>query len=301
MRTISLKQAENIKFSKASVALGTFDGLHLGHMALITAAKKHKGDTIAFTFDVLPADVFKKGHKPMQLYTLEEKEKAFEETGIDYLCIAHFDKNFAGIDKHDFERVLKDTFTPCCVIAGYNYTYGKHASGTAKQLKKDSEEFGYSVEVIPEVLVGGVQVSSTKIRELLWNGDIIGANKLLGYEYFLSGTVTKGSMIGKSLGFPTANIEVPKEKVMPKSGVYAVEAMYDGKKHNAVCNIGIKPTVTDKAVLTIETHLIDFSEDIYNELLTIKFKKRIRDEIRFSSKEQLSDQIKADIESAGFI
>ena len=177
----------------------------------------------------------------------------------------------------------------------------KNAAGNAKQLKKDSEEFGYNVEVIPEVLVNGIPVSSTKIRELLWKGDIIGANKLLGYEYFMSGAVTEGNMIGKSLGFPTANIEVPKEKVMPKSGVYAVEAMCKGNKYNAVCNIGIKPTVTDRAILTIETHLIDFSDDIYNELLTIKFKKRIRDEIHFNSKEQLSAQIKSDIESAGFI
>jgi riboflavin kinase/FMN adenylyltransferase len=301
MRIITIDQANKIQFNKASVALGTFDGLHLGHMALIDAAKKHDGDTIAFTFDALPVDVFRKKHKPMQLYTLVEKESAFEKTGIDYLCIAHFDKSFAGIDKHEFESMLKDTFDPCCVIAGYNYTYGKNAAGNAKQLKKDSEEFGYNVEVIPEVLVNGIPVSSTKIRELLWKGDIIGANKLLGYEYFMSGAVTEGNMIGKSLGFPTANIEVPKEKVMPKSGVYAVEAMCKGDKYNAVCNIGIKPTVTDRAILTIETHLIDFSDDIYNELLTIKFKKRIRDEIHFNSKEQLSAQIKSDIESAGFI
>ena len=125
MRIITIDQANKIQFNKASVALGTFDGLHLGHMALIDAAKKHDGDTIAFTFDALPVDVFRKKHKPMQLYTLVEKESAFEKTDIDYLCIAHFDKSFAGIDKHEFESMLKDTFDPCCVIAGYNYTYGK--------------------------------------------------------------------------------------------------------------------------------------------------------------------------------
>ena len=300
MQIITFEQAKKINFDRASVALGTFDGLHLGHMALINEATKHEGDTVAFTFDALPVDVFKKKHKPMQLFTLEEKETAFEKTGIDYLCIAHFDKNFADIDKHDFVRMLSESFSPVNVIAGYNYTYGRRAEGTAKGLKKDSEEFGFNVEVIPKVIVDGIPVSSTKIRDLIWDGNIETANRLLGYAYSMSGKVIEGKRIGKSLGFPTANLEIPKEKIMPKSGVYSAETEIAGKTYNAVCNVGIKPTVTDEAALTVEVHLLGFNKDIYASQLKVSFKKRLRDEIRFDSKKQLSDQIKADIASAGF-
>ena len=301
MRIINIEQAKGIDFKRASVALGTFDGLHKGHMALVEAAKKHDGDTVAFTFDALPADVFKKSHKPMQLYTLDEKKHAFETTGIDYLCIAHFDKKFAGIDKHEFEKMLSETFSPCCVIAGYNYTYGRNAEGNASELQKDSSEFGYSVEVIPEVIVNGRAVSSTVIRQMLWKGDVESANSLLGYMYSIGGTVVEGSRIGTSLGFPTANLMVPSEKIVPKSGVYAVQAVLGEKKYNAVCNIGTKPTVAANAALSVEVHIMDFEGDVYGSDLRINFKKRLRSEKRFESRQMLSEQIKKDIEKARLI
>ncbi len=299
MKTITLEQAKTIEFDRASVALGTFDGLHVGHIALIDAARNYCGDTVAFTFDALPVDLFRSHHKPMQLFTMQEKIAAFERAGIDYLCVTHFDKSFAGMGKLDFEKLLVDFFSPVNVIAGYNYTYGFHAEGTADMLARDGALLGYNVEVIPEVLVNNIPVSSTKIRECLWNGQIETANNLLGYDYSMSGTVVHGKGIGKTLGFPTANINAAKEKIVPKNGVYSVGVLVGDEKLRGVCSVGVNPTIEKHAHRTVEAHILDFDRDIYNEVITVSFKKRIRDEVRFDSTMQLSEQIKKDIETAG--
>lgn len=298
MKTITLEQAKNIEFKKATVALGTFDGLHVGHIALIDAAKKHNGDIIAFTFDALPVDLFQSHHRPMQLFTMSEKIEAFSKTGIDYLCFTHFDKSFAGMDKLDFEKLLAAYFSPVNVIAGYNYTYGHHAKGTADMLQKDGALLGYNVEVIPEVLLEGIAVSSTKIRECLWSGQIETATRLLGYGYSMSGTVVHGKGIGKKLGFPTANISVAKEKIVPSSGVYSVDVLARDISYAGVCSVGVNPTIEKHAERTIEAHILGFDKDIYDEVITVTFKKRIRDEIRFESLDALASQIQKDIEAA---
>lgn len=273
--------------------------MHLGHAALINAAKMHDGSTVAFTFDALPVDLFKSQHKPMQLFTLPEKIKAFEKTQIEYLCITHFDDELANMDKCDFEKLLVKAFSPVNVIAGYNYTYGRHAEGTANILLKDGVLLGFNVEVIPEVLIDTIPVSSTKVREFIWSGDIQKANTLLGYEFSMSGKVVLGRGIGRKISFPTANLSIAKEKIIPKSGVYSVLVRVGDESYSGVCNIGVNPTVTKSANQTIEVHIIDFDRNIYERIITISFKKRIRDEIRFGSKEQLTRQIKKDIEAAG--
>jgi riboflavin kinase/FMN adenylyltransferase len=301
MKTITLEQAKTIKFDRASVALGTFDGLHVGHIALIDAASKHCGDTVAITFDALPVDLFRTHHKPMQLFTMQEKIAAFERTGIDYLCVTHFDKSFAGMGKLDFEKLLVDFFSPVNVIAGYNYTYGHHAQGTADMLARDGALLGYNVEVIPEVLVNEIPVSSTKIRECLWDGQIETANILLGYDYSMSGTVVHGKGIGKTLGFPTANISVAVEKIVPKNGVFSIGVLVGDEMLRGVCSVGVNPTIEKHAQRTIEAHILGFDEDIYDETITVMFKKRIRDEVRFVSFKQLSEQIKKDIEAANIL
>lgn len=298
MKTITLDEAKKIKFNNASVALGTFDGLHKGHMELINAAKKHKGDTIAFTFDALPMDIFQSKHKPMQLFTMKEKIESFKKTGIDYLCVAHFDRDFAGIEKLDFEKLLVEAFSPSNIIAGYNYTFGKHAEGTVDVLRQDSGRLGYNVQVIDKVIVNSAPVSSTKIRELIWNGEIEKANILLGYNYSLSGVVEYGKGIGEKLGFKTANIGVSKEKIVPKNGVYSVDVFVDDKEYKGVCNIGVNPTVSESGEQTIETHILGFDQEIYNNTIKVSFKKRIRNEMRFENKQLLAEQIKKDAETA---
>lgn len=272
MKTITLKKAKEIDFNRASVALGTFDGLHRGHNALIQAALNHKGDTVAFTFDTLPINVFKKQHRPMQLFTMQEKIEAFSKTGIDYLCVAHFDKDFAGLTRDEFETLIIETFNPDNIIAGYNYTFGKNAEGTAEVLLQDVEKLGCNVEVIPKVLVNGNDVSSTKIRESLWDGNIRNANELLGYQYFISEVVLK--CLNRNSKDTTVVIDIPQKKIAPKNGSYSVMTKVRGSFYDAVCKVG-EFAIGNKR--TIEVVIQDLNKDITNEPVTVVFKERLRD------------------------
>lgn len=295
MEIITLEQARRTKFGGLSIALGTFDGLHIGHIALIKALLEFHGESAVFTFDSLPSDVFFAEHKPMHLFTLDEKVAAFRSTGIDYLCIARFDKRFAGIDKTAFASTIINIFSPRNIVAGYNYTYGRHAQGNVDTLKNFGERHGCNVEIIPPVIFDGEPVSSTRIRECIAAGSVERANALLGYSYSISGTVEKGTGLGNKLGFPTANITAAKEKALPLRGVYSVGISVGGREYSGVCNIGVKPTVSSGVRETIEAHILGLSADLYGENVTISFKKRIRDEKKFDSKEQLIAQIQHDI------
>lgn len=297
MKTITLQQAKSISFQDLHIALGTFDGLHIGHVALVDAVKNREGQSAVFTFDALPVDLFQTGHKPMRLYTIDKKIASFEKTGIDYLCMAHFDDAFAHMDKADFEQLLHDVFAPAGVVAGFNYTYGRQAEGSANTLIEAGIRHGYSVEVIPPVIKGGQPISSTRIRECIWDGDIQSANALLGYTFSISGVVVHGKGIGRQMGFPTANICAAAEKIVPKNGVYSVEVYMDGKHYKGVCSIGTNPTVAKHAKQSIEVHILQFDTDIYDQEITVRFLKRIRDERRFGSREQLVAQIAKDIRS----
>lgn len=298
MQIISWAQAQKTKFSDLSLALGTFDGLHIGHMALIDAVKQIPGQSAVFTFDALPMDIFNTSHPPMRLFTLDEKKAAFEKTGIDFLCIAHFDKRFASIDHHAFPRMLKNAFNPVCVVAGYNYSYGKHAKGSTSSLARDGESLGFEVREIAPVIYDGEPVSSTRIRECIEAGSVDRAADLLGYSYSLTGTVGTGRGIGsRKLGFPTANLMAPPEKIVPLHGVYGVDIALDGKKYQGVCNIGVNPTVSAGGRESIEIHILALNQDLYGKTISVSFKKRIRDEKKFGSLEELKAQIERDIQS----
>ena len=297
MKIIDLKQAKRTRFKDLSLALGTFDGLHLGHMALIDALKAYDGHSAVFTFDSLPMDLFSADHKPMRLFTIDEKKEAFEQTGIDYLCITHFDKRFADMDKDQFTRMLKKVFSPKHVIAGYNYTYGRHAAGNGDTLTAQGQKLGFETHIIPPVIFDGEPVSSTRIRECIAAGGIERANALLGYAYDIRGTVHRGQGIGESLGFPTANISVAREKSIPRRGVYATHVLVGGQRYRGVCNIGVRPTVSNSMKESIEVHILDLNRDIYGEEIVIYFDRRIRDERRFTSQDELITQINRDIES----
>lgn len=273
MKTITLKQAKEIDFNRASVALGTFDGLHRGHNALIQAALSHVGDTVAFTFDTLPINVFKKQQRPMQLFTMKEKIVAFSKTGIDYLCVAHFDKDFAGLTRDDFERLIIDTFNPDNIIAGYNYTFGKNAEGTAEVLLQDVDKLGCNVEVIPKVLVNGKDVSSTKIRKFLWEGNIKNANELLGYQYFINGVVLQ--YIDKNLKDTTVRIGIPQKKAAPRNGTYRTMVKVGESFCDAVCNVGTDSAINENRTIEVVTQ--DLIKDITDEPVTVVFKERLRD------------------------
>ena len=299
MKVITLEQAKKTSFNNISIALGTFDGLHIGHMALIDAVKKGSGQSAVFTFDSLPVDLFNADHKPMRLFTLEEKIAAFEKTGIDYLCIASFDKEFAGMDKNVFAGMLIDIFKPVCIIAGYNFTYGRHALGNADTLLDFGQAHGCRVEVIAPVIFDGEPVSSTRIRECIMAGSIEKANKLLGYSYSLTGAVGKGTGIGSRMIFPTANILPSKEKVVPLRGVYAVGVDIDDRTYQGLCNIGVKPTVSSGVKETIEVYIVALSENLYGRTITVRFNKWIRDEKKFGSPDELKAQIARDLTQIG--
>jgi riboflavin kinase/FMN adenylyltransferase len=298
MKVISIAQAKQIQFDNVALALGTFDGLHIGHMALINAAKQAGAHSAVFTFDSLPADYFYGEHRPMRLMTLDEKITAFEKAGVDYLCLTHFDKKLAGIDKDKFSAMLHDIFNPVAVIAGYNYTYGKDAKGDADTLIMAGERYGFRVQVIQPVISDGEPVSATRIRECIESGHVERAAKLLGYSYALTGKVGTGRRIGTNkLGFPTANLISPPEKIIPLRGVYGVTVNAEGSEYKGVCNIGVNPTVSNGARETIETHIIGMSDDLYDKIITINFEKRIRGEKKFSSIHELKTQIQRDIDS----
>ncbi|MDD5018377.1 MAG: bifunctional riboflavin kinase/FAD synthetase [Eubacteriales bacterium] len=294
MESITLEQAKKMRFFDLSVALGTFDGLHIGHMALMDAVRR-SGTSAVFTFDSLPIDLFCEDHKPLRLFTLNEKKAALKKTGIDYICVARFDKKFADMDKDDFAGLILKAFSPKNVVAGYNYTYGRHAKGNADSLIKFGKTHGYHVEVIPPVIFDGEPVSSTRIRDCIAAGRIERANMLLGYTYAVSGTVNKGSGLGTKLGFPTANISVAKEKILPQRGVYSVDVFLGSDKYKGVCNIGVKPTVSNGRTETVEVYIISLSENLYGEKLTVRFNKRLRDEKKFNSTSELKEQIRRDI------
>ena len=294
MKFITLNQAKEIEFNGLSVALGTFDGLHIGHMALIDAVKRSSTSAV-FTFDSLPIDLFCEDHRPMRLFTLDEKIEAFKKSGIDYLCTTHFDHQFADMDKDDFATLIKTVFTPQRVVAGYNYTYGRHAEGNAHTLSKYGSEHGFEVDVIPPVIFDGEPVSSTRVRDCITAGRIKRANELLGYDYFVSGPVSRGAGLGTQLGFPTANISVAKEKILPQRGVYSVDVKIGDKKYKGLCNIGIKPTVSDDRNETVEVYIVALSEDLYGRNISVFFNKRLRDEKKFNSTEELKAQIRRDV------
>jgi len=297
MKVISFTEAKQINYHNAALALGTFDGLHIGHMALINTVKQVGTQSAVYTFDSLPADFFYGEHRRMRLLTLSEKTAAFEKTGIDYLCLTHFDKELAGLDKDTFTDMLYDVFKPAAVVVGYNYTYGKDAKGDADTLISAGERLGFSVHVVPPVISEGEPVSATRIRECIEAGHVARASQLLGYSYSLTGMVESGRRIGTNkLGFPTANLVPPPEKIIPLRGVYAVTVDAEGSEYKGVCNIGVNPTVSNGARETIETHIIGMADDLYGKTMTIRFEKRIRGEKKFSSIEELKMQIRRDID-----
>lgn len=294
MQIITFKQTKNL--SKLSIALGAFDGLHIGHMALLNALKKAQGKSAVLTFEPLPAEYFGTAKR---LFTKREKIEAFERAGIDILCVAEFNQAFISISSKEYEKMIADYFRPSTVVAGYNYTYGKNAKGNADSLIRAGKDFGFDVKIIPPVIFAGQAVSATRIRNCIETGDVISAASLLGRPYSISGEIGCGRGIGgRKLGFPTANICVDSLKSVPKNGVYSVNINHDKKTYKGVCNIGLNPTVSEGNInKSIEIHILSLSKDIYNDSITVHFLKRLRDEKKFNNIDDLRTQIQKDIKS----
>ncbi len=301
MEIIRVREKIYHRFISPSVALGNFDGVHLGHQEIIkrTVASAHaKGyEAIVYTFDPHPRIVLGKSPEVPRLTTPRERADILEELGLDVLILAEFTKEFAAQPPDQFVReILVEELGALRLFIGENYRFGKNRAGTPAELKKIAPEAGFQVRVVPSVTVDGVMVSSSRIRDLLSQGRIREANVLLGRYYSLEGRIIHGHHRGKGLGFPTANLK-PEVKLHPPEGVYAVYCRLDERVYPGVMNIGYNPTFQDKRV-SYEAYIFNFNENIYGRNMRIYIVDRIREEMTFSGVEQLKEQIRLDCRSA---
>lgn len=286
------------------VTSGTFDGVHLGHQKILKRlkeiAQKNQGETVLLTYWPHPRLILWPEEKSLQLLsTFEEKVELLESLAVDHLIILPFTKELSQMSSEEFIReILVNKIQTKSLVIGYDHKFGKNREGSFEYLQNHSHLFGFEIEEILRQDVDDLGVSSTKIRTALAQGDISTANKYLGRPYFLQGQVVKGHQIGRSIGFPTANIQVKEDyKLLPRDGAYAVFAEVDSKRYKAILNIGDRPTVSGKEK-TIEAHLIDFDGDLYGQTLRIHFHEFLREEFKFENLVALKKQLLVDRERA---
>lgn len=298
---------DNFDARSPVVTIGTFDGLHKGHQVILERLKnlaaKINGETVVFTFYPHPRVVTSPNEDSLRLLTTkDEKTELFRKYGIDHLIIYPFDKAFASLTYTEFvEDILVKKIGTKCLVVGYDHKFGKNREGGFEYLKECAKKYNFSIEKMDALTSGeGENISSTKIRAALQEGDIKTANHYFGHEFTLHGTVVEGKQLGRKMGFPTANIESSdKHKIIPGYGVYAVKVEFDGKTFNGMLNIGTRPTFNKNADnRSIEVNIFDFSADIYGKKLTLCFVDKIRDEKKFPGIESLIEQLKKDRESA---
>lgn len=291
------------KFNKTVLTIGSFDGVHLAHRQIIARvcalAKQIGGESVLITFHPHPRKVINQGDSPGLLSPLSEKIGLLAQAGLQNLVVIPFTPEFSQQSPEQYiNDFLYRYFQPKHIVIGYDHRYGKNRAGDLALLQQYGEKLGYEVAEIAQQLIDNIAISSTKIRKALENKDIHTANALLGYKYNLIGTVVKGKQLGRTIGFPTANIALEEpDKLLPPQGVYAVKAIVTEKVYNAMLNIGYCPTVTDNNTnVSIEVHLFDFPPDreIYGETIIILLCEYVRTEQKFDNIEQLTQQINRD-------
>lgn len=289
---------ELIKIPELSIALGFFDGIHKGHQAVIknavNFANQNNTKSAVITFKDHPCCFFY-GTKPKYLLTREEKHAKIAALGIDYL----FEIDFESISGLKADEYLKDVlvkyFTPKAITTGWNHNFGYKQSGNVKFLAQNAEKYDYKYFEIPPQKEGLKNISSTAIRDYLFDGLIEDANKMLGYKFSIKGEVVEGQKLGRKIGFRTANLIYPDELVDLPFGVYSVEVNHNNKIYKGITNFGIRPTVSDNNIKSLETHILDFDKDIYGENIEVSFIKMLRAEKKFNSIDELTKQINKDI------
>lgn len=284
-----------------AVALGNFDGLHLGHRELLLCAKKkvEGAALMLLTFWPHPMSVLS-DVPPLLLCDRAEKRRLARELGVDYYLELCFDRELADKSPEDFVTdILHKDLSAKLIAAGFNFHFGQGGRGDAALLQDLGASLGINVLILPPFMPDGEVVSSSRIRSLLAKGDIAAANRLLGHNFAVSGTVEHGRALGRQLGFPTANIAAPKFQALPSFGVYAARAYVADRAYRAVVNIGVRPTVGDFAVPTVEAHLLGVEGlDLYGKNMRLEFVERIRAEQKFADLSELCEQIAADNEQA---
>lgn len=277
---------------KTIYALGFFDGVHLGHQALLKACRELANangcKAGAITFAVHP-DSLVSGNAPALLNTTEDRTRLLKAYGMDVVVELPFDRELMTSHWSDFlTRLVNEGAAG--FVCGYDFRFGAGGNGTAKKLAAYCEREQLPYSVVPQQVLEGVRISSTHIRQLLADGDIKNANRFLGHEHIFTGTVISGRGLGHTIGIPTANLQIPQDLMLPKQGVYACKAVVDGQEYPAVTNIGMRPTV-DGHHITVEPWLLDFSEDLYGKALTLMFMNYLRPEKKFDSLDDLQAEI----------
>lgn len=293
---------ENIRISQSIITVGTFDGVHLGHQYLIETlvkrAKEQNLESVVFTFDPYPQEVFGTGPtEETLLSTISEKVEVMRKLGVDHLVVYPFSKAFASLTSSEFiSDFLVSKLSLKYLLLGYDHKFGRDKESSVSHLQKLGDRLGFEVSRLDQKRVADVDLSSSIIRKELQEGNVKMVRELLGRTYSVSGKVVRGKQIGRTIAFPTANLQVnDSRKMLPKKGVYAVVVCVDGHNYKGMLNIGVRPTIEDnRTVKTIETHIFDFDMDIYHKELSLFFVERIRDEKKFDSLKSLTTQLERD-------
>ncbi len=298
MRVICGKAMHTLRLHNTAVALGTFDAMHRGHRAVIQAtvgcARVSGLQAVVYLFRIPPKAILSGDVKCVN--SLEKRLKILEEMGVQTAVVEDFNLEYAQTSCSEFVQSLKENLGACAVYAGFNYHFGKHGQGDAQELQRLCGENGIQCEILPCVSEQGI-ISSSRIRALIESGDIESAESFLGRPFSVSGKVVYGNQFGRTIGFPTANMDIPENLAIPPDGVYSSRVRLNGNTYPAITNIGGKPTVTAVG-RNIETHVIGFCGDLYNQIIEVEFLRRLRGIVKFGSYEELKQQLETDKQTA---
>ncbi|HCW54547.1 MAG TPA: bifunctional riboflavin kinase/FAD synthetase [Clostridium sp.] len=279
------------------IALGSFDGLHLGHLSLIYKTKdeadKSNGKSMIYTFKNHPRFLINKDSSPKLLMDNEEKVQILNACGVDIVYFQEFNDMFMKITPEEFIKMLVEKFNVKGIIVGFNYKFGYKNSGDIELLRRLQKKYNYELYVMEPCTYKNEVISSTRIRKAIEEGKVEDAYKMLNRPYSLKGTVTHGKQIGRTIGFPTANLSYDKKFILPADGVYYTNVKVNNKLYKGITSIGYNPTVGGKG-LTIETYILNFSEDIYEKYIEVNFIKKIRENVKFNGIDELKDQLEKD-------
>ena len=293
--------AVNKKFARSVIALGMFDGVHIGHASIIRRAvelaRSIGGTSMVFTFSNHPLSILAPENQPLMIGSRSLRRKLVEELGIDVLIEIPFTAELSKRSPEDFLQLLKEKFAPSIVVTGPNYTFGRFGKGNGRMLIREGEAYGFRAEVCPAITVDKKTVSSTRIRKLIAAGDLKSVNELLGRPFTYVSKVVHGDRRGRRLGFPTANLEIGEGRAMLPNGAYAVAVELDGKIYCGIANVGDNPTF-GAVKRRLEVYIDRFNGDLYGRELSVKFLETLRAEQKFSTVDELVAQLRADLERA---